>query len=89
MANRRTFLKNSLIGGLAGAIPVSTLTSCVSGSESGQSQEAGATDAKNGKITFLQTTDVHCQLHQHDELFWENEEIVFRRTGATRICLPR
>jgi len=82
MANRRTFLKNSLIGGLAGAIPVSTLTSCVSGSESGQSQEAGATDAKNGKITFLQTTDVHCQLHQHDELFWENEEIVFRRTGG-------
>lgn len=82
MANRRTFLKNSLIGGLAGAIPVSTLTSCVSGSESGQSQEAGAADAKNGKITFLQTTDVHCQLHQHDELFWENEEIVFRRTGG-------
>ena len=82
MANRRTFLKNSLIGGLAGAIPVSTLTACVSSSESGQSQEAVPADAKNGKITFLQTTDVHCQLHQHDELFWENEEIVFRRTGG-------
>jgi 2',3'-cyclic-nucleotide 2'-phosphodiesterase (5'-nucleotidase family) len=82
MANRRTFLKNSLIGGLAGAIPVSTLTACVSGSDSDKPQEAGATDAKNGKITFLQTTDVHCQLHQHDELFWENEEIVFRRTGG-------
>lgn len=82
MGNRRTFLKNSLIGGLAGAIPVSTLTSCMSSSDSGQPQEVGATDAKNGKITFLQTTDVHCQLHQHDELFWENEEIVFRRTGG-------
>ncbi len=82
MGNRRTFLKNSLIGGLAGAIPVSTLTSCMSSSDSGQPQELGATDTKNGKITFLQTTDVHCQLHQHDELFWENEEIVFRRTGG-------
>lgn len=82
MGNRRTFLKNSLIGGLAGAIPVSTLTACVSGSDSDKPQELGATDAKNGKITFLQTTDVHCQLHQHDELFWENEEIVFRRTGG-------
>ena len=22
------------------------------------------------KLTILQTTDVHCQVHAHDELFW-------------------
>lgn len=33
-------------------------------------------------ITILQTTDVHCQLHAHDELFWENEQTVFRKTGG-------
>lgn len=37
---------------------------------------------KSGKITFLQTTDVHCQLHTHDELFWENEQVTFRKTGG-------
>jgi S-sulfosulfanyl-L-cysteine sulfohydrolase len=33
-------------------------------------------------INILQTTDVHCQLHPHDELFWENGKAVFRKTGG-------
>lgn len=69
------------MGGLVGALPVSALSSCASKTAVDEVKE-GVSDAKNGKITFLQTTDVHCQLHQHDELFWENEEIVFRRTGG-------
>ena len=39
--------------------------------------------AKNFEtITILQTTDVHCQIHPHDELFWENNEMTFRKTGG-------
>jgi len=39
---------------------------------------------KNKEITIsiLQTTDVHCQIHPHDELFWENGKAVFRKTGG-------
>lgn len=81
MGNRRSFLKKSLAGGLVGALPVTALTACSENAAS-TSNSAVKTDSKNGKITFLQTTDVHCQLHQHDELFWENEEIVFRKTGG-------
>lgn len=33
-------------------------------------------------ISILQTTDVHCQIHAHDELFWENGKSVFRKTGG-------
>ena len=33
-------------------------------------------------VSILQTTDVHCQIHPHDELFWENEKAVFRKTGG-------
>lgn len=33
-------------------------------------------------ISILQTTDVHCQIHPHDELFWEDEQAVFRKTGG-------
>ena len=33
-------------------------------------------------ISILQTTDVHCQVHPHDELFWENDRAVFRKTGG-------
>lgn len=40
------------------------------------------TNAKQQFVTLLQTTDVHCQLHPHDELFWENDKITFRKTGG-------
>lgn len=33
-------------------------------------------------VSILQTTDVHCQIHPHDELFWENGKSVFRKTGG-------
>ncbi|MFC3809928.1 bifunctional metallophosphatase/5'-nucleotidase [Lacihabitans lacunae] len=36
----------------------------------------------SGTLTLLQTTDIHCQIHPHDELFWENEQITFRKTGG-------
>ncbi len=38
--------------------------------------------AKTDTITILQTADIHGQLNVHDELFYENEEIVFRRRGG-------
>ena len=41
-----------------------------------------AADDKPFTICILQTTDVHCQVHPHDELFWENEKVVFRKTGG-------
>jgi S-sulfosulfanyl-L-cysteine sulfohydrolase len=33
-------------------------------------------------LNILQTTDVHCQIHAHDELFWENGKAVYRKTGG-------
>lgn len=34
------------------------------------------------ELVLLQTTDVHCQVHAHDELFWENNQAVFRKAGG-------
>ena len=33
-------------------------------------------------VTILQTADIHGQLDTHPELFWENEEIVFKNRGG-------
>lgn len=45
-----------------------------------------AIPSKNSPTSFtlniLQTTDVHCQIHAHDELFWENGKAVYRKTGG-------
>ena len=34
------------------------------------------------KISVLQTADIHGQLDTHPELFWENEQIVFKNRGG-------
>ena len=39
-------------------------------------------DDKSVRLTFLQTTDVHCQVHPHDELYWENGKTVFKKSGG-------
>lgn len=33
-------------------------------------------------ITILHTSDIHGQLFPHDELFWENEQITFKKLGG-------
>ena len=45
-------------------------------------EDPNETSDKPITISILQTTDVHCQVHPHDELFWENEQAVFRQTGG-------
>ena len=82
---RRDFLKNLGTLGL-GLSSVSTLSSFSMETEHTKGEKTIETIDANGEktttISILQTTDVHCQIHPHDELFWENEKIVFRKTGG-------
>lgn len=81
--NRRKFLRNSLLTGLgAGLSPLA-----LQGANEEISADETPTDnlppaPQSGVITLLQTTDVHCQIHPHDELFWENDRAVFRKTAG-------
>jgi len=77
---RRSFLKNIGLAGF-GAI-VSTPLKAVGDLDQIIANDESNEVAKVKKVTILQTTDVHCQIHAHDELFWENEKIVFRKTGG-------
>lgn len=85
MHSRRQFIQASLLAGLVAenskVLPEAK-------------HEAPSIPTQNGTITLLQTTDVHCQLHAHDELFWENKQLTFRKAGgyahlATAIDLIR
>lgn len=93
MSNRRKFLTKTLLGGLGATLlpsvvkatnqadtpPLSTPSENLIDSVS-----ESVVDNKGSKktLTLLQTTDVHCQVHPHDELFWENNQIVFRKTAG-------
>jgi S-sulfosulfanyl-L-cysteine sulfohydrolase len=46
------------------------------------SNAQGKSTQNSFTVSILQTTDVHCQIHAHDELFWENGKSVFRKTGG-------
>lgn len=75
---RREFLRKAGLGLGAGILaPWYSMAS----SESDSKNNSGSL-AKATHITLLQTTDVHCQIHPHDELYWENGEAVFRRAGG-------
>ena len=79
--NRRDFIKK--IGTLGGAGLMAS-TPIISFAETIEQNKKDVTsfDDKPFTISILQTTDVHCQVHPHDELFWENNKAVFRKTGG-------
>jgi S-sulfosulfanyl-L-cysteine sulfohydrolase len=79
--NRRDFIKNlgAATGvGFIAATPIGSMAETASHGEFNETMM----DDKPFSISILQTTDVHCQVHPHDELFWENDKAVFRKTGG-------
>jgi 2',3'-cyclic-nucleotide 2'-phosphodiesterase (5'-nucleotidase family) len=77
---RREFIKS--LGALGVGVAVSN--SFLANNAENEGVLESETKDKNGNFTLsiLQTTDVHCQIHPHDELFWENNKAVFRTTGG-------
>lgn len=77
MDSRRSFIQKGLLAGAGvGLVPASQRPA-------GQATAKPAIHlSKTGTITLLQTTDVHCQIHPHDEMFWEKDRPVFRKTGG-------
>ena len=77
--SRRAFLKRTSLLGLGMGVlnPEIWAENTIDKAKSLEYDKKGVT-----KITILQTTDVHCQIHPHDELFWENNQAVFRKTGG-------
>jgi len=84
-ANRRKFLKTLGVAGTGLGLVQSNVVQAMSTNDVTDSVTSGEMDkSANEKVsvTILQTTDVHCQIHDHDELFWENNAMAFRKTGG-------
>ena len=95
---RRSFLRNTLLAGFGAGLGPFTFTSeaspIVDTSEASPQIVDKSEDLRDASdvstmrgdasdvLSILQTTDVHCQIHPHDELFWENDQMVFRKTAG-------
>lgn len=78
--NRRDFLKQlgtATGAGLLATTPITSFAKKIADRENRKDFSGNP-----NTISILQTTDVHCQIHPHDELFWENNKAVFRKTGG-------
>jgi sulfur-oxidizing protein SoxB len=82
MSKRRDFIKK--IGTLSGAglLASSPIIAVAASKENSLPDIITPDDDQPFTVSILQTTDVHCQVHPHDELFWENDKAVFRKTGG-------
>jgi S-sulfosulfanyl-L-cysteine sulfohydrolase len=81
-SNRRHFLRNVALASIAPiAAPAPPLFLNPEAPVS-HSNDFDATEGQSGTISLLQTTDVHCQIHPHDELFWVDNQAVFRKTAG-------
>ena len=70
------------VGALGASAGLVGATTPLLGNVTPDLEDPNETSDKPITISILQTTDVHCQVHPHDELFWENEQAVFRQTGG-------
>ncbi len=80
--NRRDFIKKIGTLGGAGLLASTPIIGIAASKENSIKDSKTPVDDKPFSISILQTTDVHCQVHPHDELFWENDNAVFRKTGG-------
>jgi 2',3'-cyclic-nucleotide 2'-phosphodiesterase (5'-nucleotidase family) len=81
--NRRKFLKKvGLLGTTSLLVSANPFTAMASDKQTESKGNSDEISEKLFTISILQTTDVHCQVHAHDEFFWENDKAVFRKTGG-------
>jgi len=82
--SRRDFFKSaSAIA--AGAVLPPSLVNAVSGDPYHAKELFGNKAVKDGKanvFTLLHTSDIHAQLHTHDEFFFENGKPVYKKRGG-------
>ena len=81
--SRRDFLKKATIAGIGTTLgPVALAgTTKISKTVEGSIPETPG----SGRFTILYTSDIHAQLHTHDEFFWENGKAVYKRRGGLAV----
>jgi sulfur-oxidizing protein SoxB len=75
---RRNFLKKSLLSGIG--LALGQTSNAVSTKESDEE-----ISKKENTITLLITSDIHAQIHTHDEFFWKNGHAVYKKRGGLAV----
>ena len=78
--SRRDFLKNTTLAGIG-----TSLAGVAAAIPAANDEIAPRPSAASNRFTILYTSDIHAQLHTHDEFFWENGKGVYRKRGGLAV----
>lgn len=84
--DRRRFIKNTALFGLGTPGILSVGDSHFSNTlTNGQQIKQSKSSQSENEFSIFITTDLHAQIHTHDEFFWENEKAVYKKRGGLAV----
>jgi S-sulfosulfanyl-L-cysteine sulfohydrolase len=90
-ADRRSFLKNAAVLGI-GIPSAMSISSNASAGENKSVHNVDKNIIKNGidtpssdEFSIFITTDLHAQIHTHDEFFWEDGKAIYKKRGGLAV----
>ena len=85
-SSRRSFLKKSAALGIGAAV-IPLLQLKADGLEAPKEEltSSNTSFSTSKKITLLYTSDIHAQLHTHDEFFWEDGKGIYKKRGGLAV----
>jgi 2',3'-cyclic-nucleotide 2'-phosphodiesterase (5'-nucleotidase family) len=85
--NRRNFIKNAAVLGMGVPAAIGPISAAFASDANTEHQNANAGTSKQAPNQFsvFITTDLHAQIHTHDEFFWENEKAVYKKRGGLAV----
>ena len=78
--SRRDFLKNTTLAGIG-----TSLAGIATAIPAANDEIKHSPPAASNRFTILYTSDIHAQLHTHDEFFWENGKAVYKKRGGLAV----
>ena len=87
-ADRRNFIKNAAVLGFGVPASLTTISKVHANTNNSMDQETDSNEANTqaeNEFSIFITTDLHAQIHTHDEFFWENEKAVYKKRGGLAV----
>ena len=85
--NRRNFIKNAAVLAMGVPAAIGPVSAAFASDTSAEHTNANAGTSKQApnQFSIFITTDLHAQIHTHDEFFWENEKPVYKKRGGLAV----
>jgi S-sulfosulfanyl-L-cysteine sulfohydrolase len=78
--SRRDFLKKTTLAGIG-----TSLAGVAAAMPAASDEITVPSPVASNRFTILYTSDIHAQLHTHDEFFWENGKAVYKKRGGLAV----